>query len=167
MRSCNVDEFEYHRAEELPILCRYNFWGQFFYSFLITTRFCCIIVDYQDGRPPPFFFPSFQRFVWFFSFWICPIGSPKQYRCTSFCFPTCASEFQSVSALLGRRLLSSSSPFLSLWGYRDTIPEMLLSCPYFVLSSLGRTCQIRLSNHSSSIWNIGGFSWSRKFGIPS
>lgn len=61
MRSCNVDEFEYHRPEELPILCRYNFGGQFFYSFLITTRFCCIIVDYQDGRPPPFFFPFLSK----------------------------------------------------------------------------------------------------------
>ena len=60
MRSCNVDEFEYHRPEELPILCRYNFGGQFFYSFLITTRFCCIIVDYQDGRPPPFFSLPFK-----------------------------------------------------------------------------------------------------------
>ena len=33
--------------------------------------------------------------------------------------------------------------------------------------SLGRSCQIRLSNHSSPIWNIGSFSWIRKHGIQS
>ena len=33
MRSCNVDEFEYHRPEELPILCRYNFGGTVILQF--------------------------------------------------------------------------------------------------------------------------------------